>query len=274
MNRLSQTVPLQFDTGFSPFPASEFDEALRFLAQTGFDGVELVIARPKEVDVDALLEKLRETSLTVTTLSTGQAYALDGVFLASFDKDVRGAAVDIIKGHIDLSAKIGFPPVTVGLLRGKLEEGEKSELLENFRQAMRSCVEHAQKLGVTLQLEPICSAETVLINSTYDALDFLASIGNPENVGILYDCFHSYHEDEGMPAAIAAAGGRITNVHLSDSHRGLPGYGDIDFGAAVQALRATGYKGAYALETLVIPDREFINQHCYESVREQVCKFL
>ena len=73
-----------------------------------------------------------------------------------------------------------------------------------------------------------------------------------------------------MAEAIRAAGEKITNVHLADSHRGLPGFGNIDFGAVGQALRAINYKGAYALETLVIPDQDFINNHCYESVIKNI----
>jgi len=266
MKRISQTVPLQYDTIFSPFSAAEFDAALDFLASKGFTGIELAVAHPKSVDAENLLKKLATTCLVVTTLSTGQAYALDGLFLSSFDESVRNAAADLIKGHVDLSVVIGRPPVTIGLLRGKLENGEKTALLENFRQALVPCVEYAQKSGVSLQIEPISHEETVLINTVNEALEFILALGNPENVGILYDTFHSFNEDGDMVEAIRAAGKKITNVHLADSHRGLPGYGEIDFGAVGQALQANGYEGAYALETLVTPDRDFINKYCYESI--------
>jgi sugar phosphate isomerase/epimerase len=132
---------------------------------------------------------------------------------------------------------------------------------------MLPCVELAKKRGVTLQVEPINSAETTMIHSTYDGLAFLKELGDPENVGILYDTYHSNLEDGDMLAAIRAAAGRITNVHLADSHRGLPGYGTIDFKAVYREIQATRYKGAYALETLSIPSPEFVNAHCYECVR-------
>lgn len=270
MNKISQTVPLQYDTMFSPFSAAEFDTALDFLAGRGFTGVELAVARPKSVDRADLLKKLKAARLVVTTLSTGQAYTLDGLFLSSFDENVRNAAADLVKGHVDLSAEIGRPPVTIGLLRGKMEKGERTALLENLRRALELCIEYAQKNGVILQIEPINSGETVLINTVSEALEFIAALGNPENVGILYDTFHSFNEDGDMADAIRAARKKITNVHLADSHRGLPGYGHIDFGAVGQALREIGYKGAYALETLVIPDPEFVNKHCYESVIKSI----
>ena len=54
MNKISQTIALQFDTPFSPFAAVEFDYALEFLAEAGFTGVEIAIARMREVDAGAL----------------------------------------------------------------------------------------------------------------------------------------------------------------------------------------------------------------------------
>ena len=267
MNKISQTIPYQFDTVFSPFKAAEFSGALAFLEQAGFTGIELAIAYPDEVVTDALQKQLEAHHLTATALSTGQIYGLKGLFLSSFDEEIRKQAAAVLNGHIELSAKLGFPVVTVGLMRGKLEQGDKQLLIHNLKEAMLPCVELAKKRGVMLQMEPINSAETVIIHSTNDGLAFLKELGDPENVGILYDTYHSNLEDGDMLAAIRAAAGRITNVHLADSHRGLPGYGTIDFKAVYREIQATGYKGAYALETLSIPSPEFVNAHCYESVR-------
>ncbi len=264
MNKLSQTVPYQFDTVFSPFIATEFENALDFLKQAGFTGVEVAVARPQDVDSDKLNRQVTDRGLSITTLSTGQAYGLYSVFLASADKEKRDSAVQFVKGHVDLSAQTGFPIVTIGLLRGKIETGEISALKKNFKEALLPCIDYAGERNVRLQIEPISKAETVLINSTYEGLEFLNELDDPSNVGILYDTYHSNLEDGGMIAAIEAAAGRIFNVHFADSHRGLPGYGDIDFKSVYQAIQNTGYQGAYALETLAIPSVEFVNAHCYE----------
>ena len=266
MNKISQTIPLQVDTVFSPFRADEFDVALAYLSEIGFSGVELAIAYPREVDAERLQKNLDSRGLTATTLSTGQIYGLKGLYLSSFDGEVRAGAVDIIKGHIELSSRIGFPPVTVGLLRGKLEQGDKSALMAGFRESLLICIEYASEYGVTLQLEPINRSETVLLNSVAETMEFIRALGNPSNVGILYDTYHSNIEDGDMGAAVRMAAHKITNIHLADSHRGLPGYGDIDFSIVMGVLRETGYGGAYALETLSIPDQEFVKQKCYDSV--------
>ena len=261
MNKISQTVPYQYDTVFSPFKAEEFAYALEYIALQGFTGVEIAVAHPGQVNGSKLYKQLESFGLSATTLSTGQAYALDGLCLSSFDEDIRKRSVALMAEHVDLSSCLGFPCVTVGLIRGKLEKGDKRILLENLKTSLMQCVEYAFKRGVTLQLEPICRAETLLINNTGEALAFLNELGNPENLGILYDTYHSWHEDDEMTEAIKAAAGKITNVHFADSNRGMPGTGAIDFSAVYEAIKSTGYKGAYALETLSIPSAEHVKMH-------------
>ena len=266
MNKIAQTIPVQYDTPFSPFKTSQFDYALDFLAAKGFTGAELAVAFPDKIDDQNLLLKLNNAGLVATTLSTGQAYGLAGVFLASPDKDIRDAAVNLIIGHINLSEKLKKPPVTIGLLRGKLENETADMLLDNLRIALEPCINHAIRMGVMLQIEPINRDETIMLNSLQDTLQFLFKIGNPENVGILYDTYHSNKEDDTMTGAIKAAGSKITNVHFADSDRGLPGFAEIDFVTVINALNEIDYKGAYTLETLAIPDSSFVNDNCHNFV--------
>jgi len=266
MNKISQTIPYQVDTVFSPFKAEEFERALRLVAGAGFTGVELAVARPRDVDIDKLNRQIKACGLSITTISTGQAYGLYGLCLSSSDDEVRRTAVDFIRGHIDVSAETGCPPVTIGLLRGKLESDNRHVLLENFKKSLEVCLKHAAERRVKLQIEPINKSETVLLNSTFETLEFLGELGNPDNLGILYDTYHSNLEDGDIKSAIKAAAGRITNVHFADSHRGLPGYGDIDFKSVCALLREAGYAGPYALETLNVPSEEFVRENGFKSV--------
>ncbi len=161
---------------------------------------------------------------------------------------------------------MGYPCITIGLIRRKREKGDKDLMWDNLKSTVMSCVEYAFKRNVNLQLEPICKAETLLINNMQEALDFLTELGNPENLGILYDTYHSWIEDDGMTEAITAAGGKITNVHIADSNRGMPGTGEIDFYSVKEALRSIGYRGAYALETLSIPSADHVKMHGANSI--------
>lgn len=270
MNRISQTVPYQYDTGFSPYTVQELDTALADLERFGFTGVEYAVAFPDKVDPDALLARTEPHKLAVTTLSTGQAFGLLGVYLTAEDDALRQGAVDIVQGQIRLSSRIGRPPVTVGLLRGKGENPDKARLDELFTSSLAPCLETAAKLGVTVQVEAICKAETGYLNSNYEVLALWEKLGKPENFGLLYDVYHSHLEDGDMPTVIHAIGSRITNVHFADSNRGLPGDGDIDFAAVMTALRKVGYQGAIALENKSVPTVAYNKAHYAEAMRRAV----
>jgi sugar phosphate isomerase/epimerase len=268
MNILSQTVPIQFDTGFSPYSADKWREAFTDVAAKGLTGVEIAVAYPDRADAAEILSHANRNHLVVTTISTGQIYGLDWLYLTAPEESVRVRAAQVVRAHVDLSVKIGRPNVTVGLLRGKLEPGSKEELEDRLAATLIPLCDYAGERGVKLQLEAINRAETTIVNSMAQCLAFMGKLGNPESLGILYDTYHSNLEDEDMLEAVRAAKGRIFNVHLADSHRGLPGEGNIDFPAVCKAIRETGYKGAFALETLCVPTKEHILEHYALSIQK------
>lgn len=267
MRLLSQTVPYQVDTVFSPFHACDFESNLATIKRQGFTGVELVVADPKQVDANRLRRQLEENGLHATTIGTGQPYALYGANMSSPLLSKRALAVDFMKAYIELSAELGRCPVTLGLLRGKLETETVPVLMGRLRDAVYRCLPFAEAYAVPIQLEAINKEETVLIHTTGEALSFIQEFMPSPYLGILYDTYHSYHEDGDMLAAIRAAGPKIMNVHFADSTRGLPGHGDIDFQSMYQTILATGYQGAIALETLPIPSVEFVREHGFESIK-------
>lgn len=258
MNVISQTVPVQFDTAVSPYAARDWKQAFADLRKKGFTGVEIAVAYPDEQDADEVLFEAEKNGLKITTISTGQVFGRDGLFLASEDADIRARAMEIVRGHIRLSQRLQTKPnVTIGLLRGKPDfPKETCEAL--LQKALLPLVTDAEKAGVILQIEPINHAETTFLNGTEDTLAFLHTLGDPENVGLLFDAYHANIEDGDLCAAARLAGKRITNVHIADSHRGLPGEGTIDFPAVIAAILKTGYTGAFALETLCVPSREHV----------------
>ncbi len=258
MNILSQTVPIQFDTGFSPYSAAGWREAFADVARRGLTGVEIAVAYPDQVDAEDVMAEAIKNGLAITTISTGQIYALEGAYLTAPDPKKRKQAQDVLRGHIDLSAKLNRPPVTIGLIRGKMEPGEPAALLMLLGETLLPLCDYALERGVTLQFEAINKSETSIINSMEECLTFFECLGNPPALGVLYDTYHSNLEDGDVLSAIKSAKGRITNVHLADSHRGLPGEGTIDFKAIYLTLMETGYAGAIALETQCVPSKEHV----------------
>ncbi|KYZ76671.1 hypothetical protein AXX12_09635 [Anaerosporomusa subterranea] len=267
MIKLSATVPLQYDTVFSPFAACEFDQGLEWLNLNRFDGIEVCIAQPNTVNVPQLKQKLKQYQLTVSTISTGQAFGLEGLSLSSSDTDIRTKAITRMKEHIDLATQIGFPLVTVGLLRGKGTPETRRQLLGLFSDSLSCCAAYAQKQGVRLMVEPINQQETCLLNGTTETLEFLADCPF-DNVGVLLDTFHSNLEDTSIEDAIHALGAKLFHVHFADSNRGLPGTGEINFLVVVKALIEHQFQGFVSLETLSIPNKEIVKRESYSRLAQ------
>lgn len=262
------SIALQHDSCFAPFKAAEFDEALKWAKECEFNGIELIIAEPKKVDVDSINKRVSELGLEIATLSTGQSFGIEGLSLTDGSDEIRASTVKRLKEHIDLSNQLyGYPNVTVGLLRGRCGT-DINKQLETLRIELEKVVIYARDKNVILNLEPINRYETMMLNSCDDVIAFLNSMGNPENVGVLYDTFHSNIEDKDMKEAIYKLKDRISHVHLADSNRHLPGDGHIDFHGIYKSLQDIGYKRYVSLETLNLPDANSIKLNAKQSMEK------
>lgn len=248
LNTTPPTAPLLF--------AGRLDEGLDAAARLGCDGVELNILDPAEVEGEALVRAVRARGLGVCTLATGQAFGRHGLSLASGDAEVRRGALDRLKAHGRLAARLGSG-VTVGLIRGMLGAGEaeRNEGRRRIVDGLGELCSWAAPLGVTIYLEPLNRYECDNINTITGALEVTGAVG-AGNVKVLADTFHMNIEEADMAAALRSAGARLGYVHLADSNRRAPGMGHTDFGPLVAALREVGYGGYVSAEVLPAPDDE------------------
>src|SRR5437773_9753340 len=84
--KLSLVVSLE-ETGFDAVAMrGSWREALRTAADLGYDGVELAVRDPSEVDAEAVLRTVRDAGLAVPAIGTGQAFLKDGLSLSHPDE--------------------------------------------------------------------------------------------------------------------------------------------------------------------------------------------
>jgi len=268
MIKKSASITLQYDSCFSPFYANEFDKGIEWVRNCGFEGVELIICKPKEVKINKLNAMLERLNLKVSTIATGQAAVLEGISLTEDDESLRAEAVKRIHEHIDLSVEIGYPNVTIGLIRGKGDILKIKNKLKLLKQEILKCIEYAYTKGVMINLEPINRYEVLLLNSCLETYNFIMEIGNPECVGILFDTFHSNIEDADFFDSIIKMKGMISHVHFADSNRHLPGSGHIDFVGIIKTLEESSYNGYVSLEVLNLPNRETVIKEAATSLKK------
>ena len=262
--RLSVTLTCQYDSPFSPFAASNFDEGLKWAATCGLDGVELCIADYNDMSVakkaETLNKKLAEYGLACPTISTGQAFGRENIALASENEDSRDLAINRLIMHIDAASILGSR-VTIGLIRGKAEGLRQKDAASRMVSALGILLVHAQKKGVTLLIEPMNRYETTFINNASEAVQFLALMDNPINLQILWDTFHANIEETDFTHPINKMGKSLGHVHFADSNRFFPGFGHIDFEAIGKALKEIRYNGWLSLECLDKPEHNTIINH-------------
>ena len=79
--------------GSAPFVyEGDFAQGVAKARELGYDGVELHIADPADVDLPALEQALAENSMRLTAIGTGRAYVNHGLSITDPDEAHRRAA--------------------------------------------------------------------------------------------------------------------------------------------------------------------------------------
>ncbi|MBL8992998.1 MAG: sugar phosphate isomerase/epimerase, partial [Spirochaetia bacterium] len=117
-------------------------------------------------------------------------------------------------------------------------------------EALAEAARYAQKFSLTLGLEPVNRYETFLINTADQALDLRKQIGEP-NVAVHLDAYHMNIEEKGFYEPVKNAAPNLCHFHMSESHRGTPGTGTVDWEAVYQGLCDGGYTGLVGLESFI-----------------------
>jgi D-psicose/D-tagatose/L-ribulose 3-epimerase len=120
----------------------------------------------------------------------------------------------------------------------------------NIAKALRPVARRAAELGMTIGLEPCNRYETHLVNTAQQAVRLIERIGEP-NVMIHLDTYHMNIEEKGFRSGIRAAGERLRYIHLSESDRGVPGTGTVDWDATFEALAESGFDGDMVIEAFI-----------------------
>jgi sugar phosphate isomerase/epimerase len=233
----------------------DFEANVAKIASWGYDGVELAVRDPELVNAGQLERVVAEHKLVVPAIGTGQAWGEEGLSFTSDDPAVRAAAIKRISSHVPLAAHLDAI-VILGLIRGMTPEGQTHEQsMVYLVDAIQECATAAEGTGVRFALEPMNRYETDLIHSARDGLELIERVGK-DNFGLLLDTFHMNIEESDIGESIRMCGDRIFHFHVADSNRWYPGAGHLDFGAILEDLDTTGYRGFVSGEFMPLPDAD------------------
>lgn len=214
-------------------------------AKHGLDVIEIALLAPETVDVAhsvALFKEHRITpsaSLTLPShLRPTEAPDKAEAFLMTALEVAHGLGCDILCGvtYGELGYRSGKPPT----------EAEYKAIATVLKPVARRAGEFGMRLGI----EPCNRYETHLLNTAEQSLAMIERIGEP-NVTIHLDTYHMNIEEKGIGHGIRVAGRHSSYIHLSESDRGVPGQGTIDWNDVFRALAETGFSGDLVMESFV-----------------------
>jgi D-psicose/D-tagatose/L-ribulose 3-epimerase len=225
-------------------------------AEHGLEVLELALLNPGPVDA-AHSRKLFEKHGVEPTASLCLPFEVTaplhpekavGFLMPALDK-AHELGCSILCGvtYSSLGWKSGKPPT----------EGE----YDNIVKALKPVARRAREYGMLIGVEPCNRYETHLLNTAEQSLRFLERLDEP-NVTIHLDTYHMNIEEKGIGHGIRIAADHTSYIHLSESDRGVPGSGTIDWNDAFRALSETGFKGDLVMESFVTLPPEIASALC------------
>jgi D-psicose/D-tagatose/L-ribulose 3-epimerase len=233
---------------WSDSPGVEQLPLLDVLVEQGYEGVQVPLAGQGSSTLKLLAVALRDLGLEVTTTARLPAAANP----LSGDAAVRRAAAQYLFQRVEESALLGSRMLCGGFYQAQGVFSGKPPTDREWewsRHCLREVGEYAAGLGVTLAIEFQSRFDAYLINTASAAARMCRDVGL-DNIGVVYNTFHAHLEEFNPARALPAAVEYLAHVHLSESHRGELGRGQVQFVETFATLDFLDYRGWLVVEAL------------------------
>jgi len=261
-----------------------FAETTRRLAHLGYRGVEIMADVPHAWPAyllpeqkQAIRDALQQNSLAISNINAFMMHAVDDQRQKYWhpswiepDAHYRRVRIEHTKKALSLAKELGAPCITTEP-GGPLEGRPWAECLKLFIEELKPVVEHAEKVGVPLLVEP---EPDLLIETADQYLEFADKIRSPM-LGLNFDIGHFYCVKDEPAPTVHKLKDHIRHVHLEDiaatrvHHHLIPGEGVIDFASTLKALQEVGYTGWVTIELYTCHENP---DHAAKLARERVLK--
>ncbi|MEY8759973.1 sugar phosphate isomerase/epimerase family protein [Chryseobacterium tongliaoense] len=216
--------------------------AIEKTAKAGFDLIEILLPASMDFNAKEVKKQLQDNSL-------------DAVCSFNLPKEAHIAfypeiAEQLIKKAIDKTSDLetdflgGVLHGGIGVFSGNpLTESEANIITEVWV----TIADYAKVRGVNIGIEPINRYETYVCNTAKNVLDMIEKTGK-DNLFLHLDTFHMNIEENNFYDPVILAGKKLKHVHITESHRGMPGEGTINWDEFFRALKEIDFEGNLVLE--------------------------
>ncbi len=225
------------------------------LKATGFEGIEIPIGDGDLGFYQKIGDKLGSLNLGCTAVTS----LFDDGNPVSQDPDVRAKAVEQMKWRIDMAAAMGaeviggpFHSAFASFTGQPPTEEERKRSTEVMRQA----AEYAEQHNIILTPEALNRFECYLYNTLGDIAIMIEEVDHP-NLRMIFDTHHANIEEKSMQDVIREYAHLIAHVHISESDRGTPGSGQVNWTEVFSTLREVKYNRWLTIEAFSRHNPEF-----------------
>ncbi|SIS28707.1 D-psicose/D-tagatose/L-ribulose 3-epimerase [Chryseobacterium joostei] len=216
--------------------------AIEKTADNGFDLIEILLPNSMEFDAATVKKQLKENHL-------------EAICSLNLPKDAHiafypDAAEKLIKKAIDKVHELETN-LLAGVLHGGIGAFTGKPLTENEKEIIAevwcNVADYARVKNVDIAIEPINRYESYVCNTAENVLELIKKTGK-NNLFVHLDTFHMNIEENNFYDPIIKSGKMLKHIHVTESHRGMLGEGNVNWEAFFSALKAINFEGNLVLE--------------------------
>lgn len=232
-----------------------FDRACRFARESGYDAIEIApfTFAPLITDISsARRTQIRNdadaSGLAISGIHWVLAYT-EGFHVNHPDPVIRSRTSEYLVEAVKFCAEVGGQFLIFGSPKRRdiLPGVTPHQAVDWTRSTMAAAISSAERLGVTICLEPLAPSETNFLNTAAQAIEVVEGVGSPA-FQIMLDVKAMCSESRPIPQIIRESRGRFAYFHANDVNLRGPGFGSVDFSPIAAALREVGYDGMVSVE--------------------------
>jgi sugar phosphate isomerase/epimerase len=253
----------------------DWERQCRFIAETGYTGIELapftLASRISDVSPERRRE-LRSQAEDHGLVICGLHWLLaktEGFHLTTNDASIRQATTKYLIELGQACADLGGTVMVFGSpAQRSLQPGvSRAQAFENAADVFRKALPAFADRGVKIVMEPLTTRETDFVNTCAEAVELIDLVGHP-NIVLHQDVKAMLSESTPIPELIARYASITGHFHVNDDNLLGPGMGRTDYHPIVKALLDTGYSGWVSVEVFDYkPGAEYIAKTSIEYMR-------
>ncbi|MEM7367257.1 MAG: sugar phosphate isomerase/epimerase [Bacteroidota bacterium] len=250
-------------------------QRLDVLKEIGFDGVEIPLSPDYS---DRFLDKVSRRLQSLDLACSCSAFLPPESSAIHPDPSVRKRGQRQLEQFVNMAARLNSS-VVMGPMHSPHKDfpgrGPSMDEKKWCAEVLHKSGEYAQSHDIRLSVEFLNRFECYFLTHSLEAKALVDMVDHP-HVGMTYDTHHAHLEDASIHDTIMTCQQSINHIHISESHRGTPGKGLVNWAETFRAIKDIQYDDWLVVEAFgqgnqVLIQGANIWRNCFES-EDQLCK--